>query len=260
MKHVVLKFKPDLVIFAASPILILSQLYGYDMLGPPPMFAVDPQGRLILDCHRSEQWQKSPSGRIMACVTWLTRNSRVCSTFTRYAGQLATFTALPARARTGIDIYEWVKSAATKQKAQAEAKALVQPQPYLSAKECSAGSRVVEAILRQAKQDCMTTRTPIILLNLPDANHFADPHQQGIVEDCVSRLGLDYVDLTPVFTPLVNSPHKPFTYEFHFTAEGHRIIAEQLAIILKRKGLLSREAVSPPGEISGKHLAHQVQS
>jgi hypothetical protein len=106
------------------------------------------------------------------------------------------------------------------------------------ASDLNYGGRLMEAILTQAQKDCMSKQCRLVIVSLPDPKNYADPRESGVLERCAGELSIPYADLKPTFTQLENTPHKPVFFTAHYTAEGHRIIAEQLAAFLAKEGVV----------------------
>jgi hypothetical protein len=228
------KFSPDLVIVAARPQLIDNQLAGVEMIGPPPEFTVGSDGQLVLDRHRRDQWLNSPAGKFAVAASWLRYNSRLWGVIGICAEQLV----VPMEQFRGC-VQQFQNMYARMQKTGSKPSGnKTLPQRLKSGPDLDYGGKVVEALLKQIDTECRQKNCRVLVVYLPDLRHKASPHESVILKNSTSKLSIPYLDLNPVFSRLERQPHEPFLYVAHFTEEGHRAIADQLALFIKQHKLL----------------------
>jgi hypothetical protein len=230
-------FHPDLVVLEARPEVIISQLKGVELLGPPPEFDLQSDGQLILDRHRQLEWRHSPLGKAAIAAGWLRFHSRLWGVVGICAEQLA---GIPDQLRTWqrhfVRPFGRHPHGRTDLK-QPRGTTLAQA-PDGSPYDIIYGGKLLEALIKKTNEECLRRGCRFMLVYLPDLRRKADPREALILRQAASNLSIDYLDLNPVFKRLDERPHPPFKFRVHFTEEGHRIAGDQLAAFIEQKKLL----------------------
>ncbi|HEY9718861.1 MAG TPA: SGNH/GDSL hydrolase family protein [Trichormus sp.] len=218
-----LKFHPNLVIIAIRPPVLKAR----DMIGPAPEFSVAADGQLVLDRSKQTAWRKSPMGQLAANASWLRRNSRLWGVLGICVEQISwSIDGI----NIGLSQLEGLANKFTKSH-------LLHSAPEQS--DTADNGKLLCALIKASDHACTDNNCRFMLLNLPDLRKKGDPRESAIVNDCVSDLSLNYLDLNPAFQEIGKHPHQPWLYVAHFTEPGHRIIGEQLSAFIQQKKLLN---------------------
>jgi lysophospholipase L1-like esterase len=93
------------------------------------------------------------------------------------------------------------------------------------------GWKVTAALIQRLDNDCRDRHAKLVVASFPNTNNDPEFASQIVSLDKLSKsTGFDFFDLTPLFR--WNKNPMSLFLKYHFSAKGHRLVAEQLAEFL----------------------------
>lgn len=233
LKHLALKFKPDLVIFTARPNSLLYM--GHDpkqgFFNARPIFGIAGDGSLIEDRNFQKHWLASSEGQRKQATRWLRYHSRLWGVIGKSSAQITLFKE-ECQNKLG---------SLTARRPEIPEKPVQAPQSAAAAKPVdSAGNqqslnsaqmylgKVAEALVKASNAASKNAGSKFILVYLPSTLKQRDLNEQKIFSEIASNLSLPFLDMNPQFDLLEKRDHKPLYFRTHFSKEGHEQVAESL--------------------------------
>lgn len=226
LRHKVLQFQPDLVIFTARPnsILYMGPTLKKGFINSPPLFGVLPDGSLVEDHNKQNMWLNSADGKRFKIVRWLRYHSRLWGVLGKCSLALSQFRMTSETYFKNFMRGEFaLPSVAGETKSQEPVKADPSLKPamdYLG--------KVAAAIVKSAEADCRKAGCRFVLLYLPASERYRDEREKQIFYDIARQQKLNFIDLNPEFDRLEKNPKNLFYVLVHLSAAGNEAIAKSL--------------------------------
>jgi hypothetical protein len=217
----ILPYKPDITVLLYNRGDSVENVRkpGDNSVEPRPYFYVDSTGKLVQDNTILEtQKAKLTPHPVME---FLRTHSRIYGVFSQANLSLSLHESLYRKLRAPIIRFsEMVSGSKAKNTA---APALYQPQDSWA---------VTSALLERLHADCKQNDSRFILMVFPNTLRDVEFQRQiNGMESLSKRLGFDYLDLTPTFNG--SKDLGSLFLQYHFSAAGHQVTADQLQQILR---------------------------
>jgi lysophospholipase L1-like esterase len=216
----VLPYKPDITVLLYNRGDSVENIRkpGDYSVEPRPYFYVDGNGQLVQDSAVLEV--QKPKLTPHPILEFLRTHSRIYGVFSQANLSLSLHESLYRKLRAPIIRFmETVSGSKSKDAAR----------PVLYQQQDS--WTVTSALLERLSADCKQNNSRFILLVFPNTMH--DPEFQKQItgmESLSKRLGFDYLDLTQTF--LSSKDLGALFLQYHFSAAGHQVTADQLQALV----------------------------
>jgi len=224
MNNLAMKFKPDLVIFAARPnaLLYMGRAGNASFHDSRPLFGLSLDGKLLVDRNYQKLWLNSREGKRMENSRLLRYHSRLWSLLGTSAYELNNFRWRVQGTLIGLSrllfhrqawsAHRWKKSEIRAN----ESRAL----PYLG--------RVAVTIFQEAQNDCRKAGAKFAVVYLPATKTDRNATEVEVLRAGCERESIPFIDLNPEFDQLEQTSRKPLYIRVHLSKQGHRALATYL--------------------------------
>jgi hypothetical protein len=250
MKHLAMKFQPDLVVFTVRPNALL--FMGPDpkqrFFNARPLFSIGPDGSLFEDRSYQKYWLNSSEGKRFQATRWLRFHSRLWSVLGRSILQVEEYIQRTSwkwkHLARRFSVRQAVRLPSPNRipsmgdlSVQEQNKVLIDAVDYLG--------EVASMLVAEAHAECSKHDCKFLLLRLPATKSKRLAHEDLAVRNIAENKRLNYLDLNPIFDRMeeqskTQSARNHFYFVDHYARQGNSCIANALQDYLRSHGLLER--------------------
>lgn len=242
LKDLAVKYNPDIVVLAES---VDATRYlspdGESFFRARPIFTLNDKNELVSDYTKQNKWLECPDGVRVRSTAWLREHSHIWGVVAKAAEQVAMFwQGLENGEKKFGEVVTKKKTSFDTAKGPACVNGIfIDPVSIYSPRLPSVDLPhkqealtkwwpVHAELLRQMKNECSSIGAEFVILRLPQVNAYNNVRETNLLKEFATANGVQFIDTTQTFIDYDNK-YAPLFYDPHLSANGHRLIAQQLA-------------------------------
>ena len=238
LKKSVMRFSPDVVILPYRPdatFLLTPDVKG-GFLGARPNFFVNHKGELIEDRTVQKDWLNSKSGKRMRFTDPLREKSRIWGVIAQVAETTINWKKAGGIFKNFINNKNVDESNSNQHdisKLKEKNSAGWSQTSELGEKAINAVWPVADRLIAEMNKECNAHGCKLDIVRLPGVRGHVSALETRLLKETAVKNNIEVLDLTEQYHEQIKSGGKKLFFDFHFTEEGHKIMAQELENFLK---------------------------